>query len=319
MKTFTVSILLITNLAHAEVKELASLNDLDRSALKGALVVMDIDNTLIRQNQMIGTHQWGDDMREIAIKRGMPEKEAREYQHRLFSEIQPLTRVLPVESSTKEFLDFLDTEQIPNFALTARPKYMTQATLRQIKTLNHDFAKSFPEQNDPHLMDAFLKNGVIFSGDKPKGELLLEIINNSKVRPTKIVFIDDKQYNVDSIEKSLAGSGIVLESYRYGAADPIVAAYDPKVADVEYSFFKEFNHLLTDQEAEDIMGDIHEFLDLRFQMYLAKQGPLAKNQGDCREVKEDLSYVCDYNYDNIQSSITFDFNKDPERGISFGF
>lgn len=327
MKRFIFSLAVAFSLqANAEITELNSYSDLNRESLKGAVVVFDIDNTLLRQEQMIGTHQWGDDFRERAIERGVPEKEARELQLKTFAEVQPFVSVVPVEEKVRDLLAYLDSNKIPHFALTARPRFATDITIKQLKTLNHDFAKSFPAQKDPSALKEFLTDGVIFSGETPKGELLKLIVENSVQKPTKIVFIDDKRYNLESVEKSLVGSGIKIESRRYGGADAVVASYDRAIADLEYSFFVDANSLISDDMARELNGDYRAITRERFTRFLDDPW---YNHGDCEEALDSRTeltrkfrcyYMADSAYDDqMPMQVDFDYSFDSARGsISFG-
>ncbi len=247
---FTLLLILFTATAPAEIIELKSYKDLNLKDISPeTLVVFDIDNTLLRQNSMIGTHQWGDFLAERAVRAGIDSKIAKESQYKAFAELQPAVTVVPVESEILEILATLSKNKISHFALTARNSKLQDITIKQLQILGHDFAASFPKLRKADLMKNHLKGGVIFSGSTPKGELLKKIIDNGQKKFTRVIFIDDKAYNLESVEKSFTGSSIELKSYRYAAADPFLKNFDPAVADVVYSIFKINGVLVTDEAA----------------------------------------------------------------------
>lgn len=319
MKKLLFFILFYSLSATAEIHELKSYRDLDVRLLKDSLVIFDIDNTLIRQDSEIGTHQWGDDMRETAIKNGLSKDKASSYQHKLFASVQPYLSVVPVEERIRSILKFLDQHKTPHFALTARPSSLRERTLQQLGILRHNFAKSFPAQKDPALLKPFLQEGVIFSGDTPKGELLDLILQNSKSQPKRIIFIDDKLYNLESIEKSMADNDLELISYRYGGADDYVSGYNPVVADIIYSFLVESGSVLTNVEAESLVDDMSAMTNKRFELYLNRHDPEGGLWAGTCNSSAARTFTCNYSYDGEQYQKVFKYNVSEERGsIYFG-
>ena len=297
-KILVLFFVLIANLAEAKIQELPNLAGLNFSQLSpDTLVVFDIDNTLIRQNHMIGTHQWGDYISERAVRSGVATDEAKQIQYRAFAEVQPYAQVVPVEEGVKNILSSLSQKNIKHFALTARAAQLKDITKTQIKILNHSFAESFPAQKDQNILEGYLDDGIIFSGSTPKGELLKKIIENSTTQITHIIFIDDKLYNLESVEKSFAESNIILESYRYGAADAVVNTFNPQVADIEYSIFKDQRQIIADEEAAQLVGQPQKIVDTSFDLYLSNPGPQVQPNGGCEEIKT-LFFRCQYLYDN---------------------
>lgn len=252
-----VLLLVLGSTSFAEIIELKSFKDLNLSQVdQKTLVVFDIDNTLVRQNSMIGTHQWGDYLAERAVRFGVEEKTAKDSQHKAFADVQPFVNVVPVEIEILEMLEQLSKRGISNFALTARSSVLQSVTLRQLQVLKHNFSKSFPMIKNTELLKNYLKDGVIFSGSTPKGELLKLIIENSEQKFTRIIFVDDKAYNLDSVEKSFAQSSIELKSYRYGAADIFIKNFEAVIADTIYGVLKVNGILISDDEARAFIGRV---------------------------------------------------------------
>lgn len=307
--------------AQATISELASYIQMDLSQLdQDTLVIFDIDNTLLRQDSMIGTHQWGDYIRERAIRRGVDTKAASELQHKLFGELQPHLNTVPVENKILEILKILTDKKIPHFALTARGAVIQDVTVKQVQSLNHNFAQSFPTQKDLSLLNGYLREGIIFSGSTPKGELLKVILENSVHKPTKVIFVDDRGYNLESVEASLKDYPVELTSYRYGGADSYVKNFNPVIADLVYSFFIETQLVITDTEAESLNGDLYNITRYRYDLYLQEQGPLAQEIPEACEIDEVRQQSsCDYFFDGTQTSIMFEHSVDDfTHSIYFG-
>jgi FMN phosphatase YigB (HAD superfamily) len=319
-KILVLFFVLLSACAQAKIQELSSYANLNLSELTPeTLVVFDIDNTLIRQNHMIGTHQWGDYISERAVRSGVPLDQAKQIQYKAFAEVQPSVQVVPVEEGVRSILAILNQKNVTHFALTARSAVLKDVTKKQLQILNHSFADSFPKQKDPELLKEYLDQGIIFSGSTPKGELLKQIIENSDIKFTKIIFIDDKLYNLESVEKSFEHSNIILQSYRYGAADTFVNSFNPQVADIEYSIFKEQHEIISDEEATSLVGHPQSIVDTNFEVFLTRQGPVMKSNGGCEEVKN-LLFLCHYLYDNeMPFSFELELKQDAHtQGYFFG-
>ena len=181
--------------------------------------------------------------------------------------------------------------------------------------MKHNFSKSFPVQNDITKIEKHLHEGIIFSGDVPKGELLKTIVENSPNEFDHIVFVDDKLYNLESIEKSFTNSPIKLESFRYGAADVFVNSFNPVVADLQYSFIQESNQLVVESELAS-RSSVLDLAGLRFDFFLNAKGPLVKATNECVQVEE-LSVTCSYLYDGTNASVQFKFSTDVHTGGLF--
>lgn len=318
MKNFLFATLLLSTAALARIDELKSYKNLNVSDLEDALVVFDIDNTLLRPDSMIGTHQWGDDMRDYAIAHGANPQQATDWQLRIFADVQEKVKVVPTEKEVLGLLRELKARGIPHFALTARPAYLKARTLEQLKLLRHDFASSFPAQQSMDPLREYYQGGVIFSGTRPKGELMQFIATHALKAPKRIVFIDDRRSNLDSVEASLRGSGIELQGFRYGGVDAVVRSYDRALADLEYSFYFDTHELLSDSEARSLLGHREAIVAKRFEVYQADQGPLVEATGNC-EATSVTEFRCPYRYDGDEASISFEVRANTERGsLYFG-
>ena len=253
MKKILPMILFLTINATAAMSELASYSDLDLNIIdQDTLVVFDIDNTLIRQDSLIGTHQWGDHIRESAIKKGISPDKAAEMQHAAFASVQPYVQVVKVENDIDVILKHLQKNRISYFALTARVPELKNVTYNQLQSLKLFFEKSFPEQKNKAAIKDYFYKGLIFSGATPKGELLKTILQNSQRQYKKVIFVDDRKYNLDSIESSLKDDPIELITLRYGGADLHVRSFNPDLANLIYSVFVETKVLINESQARNI-------------------------------------------------------------------
>ncbi|RYZ65343.1 MAG: DUF2608 domain-containing protein, partial [Proteobacteria bacterium] len=92
-----------------------------------------------------------------------------------------------------------------------------------------------------------------FSGVTPKGIVLKRLIAASKVKPTKIIFFDDRAYNLESVEKELADTKIEFLGFRYSYMDKTVAEFRGDIANVEWLCYKQTGRSISDREALELV------------------------------------------------------------------
>ncbi len=128
--------------------------------------------------------------------------------------------VLIETTRTPQFLRQLMQMGIPTMALTANLtgeigpiKSMEKWRVNSLLGLEIDFSKNAPYQNSLIFDDlnsyrgnhsAYL-NGILFVNGTmvPKGEAFLSFLEKTKLSPHKIIFIDDREENLKSLEVAL--------------------------------------------------------------------------------------------------------------------
>ena len=236
------TVLLFALPARSEIREIKSFTD---PGVKAELatekqttwIILDIDNTLIHPDSMIGSHQWGDYMRDQRIAMGSPMADAQAFQQNVFNSVQGIVPILTTENAVYEIINGLKINREPVFALTARKNEIRPQTLVQLSQAGFGFKD----------------DEVLFSGPTQKGILLKQMIAASSQKPTKIIFFDDKRYNLDSVEKELQTMNIKFVGYRYGFLDAEVAGFRPDLANVEWVEFKRTGHIPTNAEAANLI------------------------------------------------------------------
>ena len=92
---------------------------------------------------------------------------------------------------------------------------------------------------------------AIAARGEPRDEMLVRLLAHRRVkgRWARILFVDDKQSNVESVELWLGKAGIPHQSFRYGAADPRVKSFQRGLAEVQLAYF---GTILSDAVASQI-------------------------------------------------------------------
>ena len=250
--------LLISFQSFAVIREALSMQEVAKFITPGTLVIFDLDNTVLEATQTLGTDQFFGFLVKKAVASGMDEKAAKELALKQSRSIQPVTRVRLVEKETREFIQDLQAQNYPVMALTARPPSWVTGTLKQVASLGINFAKTAPlvlTNNSDHTENGLYNHGVFFlPAGSEKGATLINFLNENGQRPERIIFIDDKLANVQSVDKALTAAGITNLEFRYGAADVRVKNFNPDLANFEYNYFLKFNMFLDDQMALWLMS-----------------------------------------------------------------
>ena len=87
-----------------------------------------------------------------------------------------------------------------------------------------------------------------------KGKYLVEFLRQARLDVKRILFVDDKIKNVESVESSLSQTNFQHTSFRYGAADPRVKSFDTRIAGLEWSLFLTRKSVISDREAQQLLN-----------------------------------------------------------------
>lgn len=242
---FITAILLFVNLAHAETVDLNRMDKALRTVDADTVVAFDLDNTVLQAAQTLGTDQFFGFLVKKAAELGLEGDAAIEWALREATPIQPVTKVQAVEQRTPALIADLQERGITVFALTARPAIWTKGTLRQVRSLGVNFKVTAPEFAYD-TASGYVEDGVIFlARGANKGRALVSLL---KEHPKRIIFIDDKLSNVQSVESALSTTSIEHLSVRYGGADARVRAFNEDVAMCEWAEFKATGRFLRDED-----------------------------------------------------------------------
>ncbi len=226
----------------AGVHEIQSLKEVLPYVTPETFLIFDLDNTLMEPTQSFGSDQWFEAKVAQKRKQGMSEEEAVPEILKTWVRIQKVTLVRPVEEITALVFAQARSHAKMVMALTARPVDLAETTGAQLKGMGIDFSTSAPvptpmEMNVQNGRSTY-RRGIFFLGEnKNKGIGLLRFLEETKLQPKRIVFVDDKERHVKALEASLKDSKIAYEGLRYAGADAHVKAFRMDVAEEEAKRF----------------------------------------------------------------------------------
>ncbi len=210
---------------------------------KDLLVIFDIDNTIAKPPTNLGSDQWFYAMKKKLEEIGKSDQESIDLLLPHYIQIQHHTWLIPVEKDTVQVINNLQKKGVSVIALTARSLELTQRTIEQLHHLGIYFTKTDPHECPLKYGDkkpGLYIDGIIFSGNYDKGEMLVNWFKQIKYRPKKIIFIDDKLKNIHSVEKALHNRDYPFIGIRYGYTDEQARNFSlESIADEQKQFFTE--------------------------------------------------------------------------------
>ena len=245
---------------HADIQNVATMNEALAGVDSDTLVIFDLDNTVMMPPQSLGGEEWYDYFVEKRtrenISKGMPVSQAKDQainQGLLeWNQFHSKAKVVPVETETPNLISEIQKKGTKTMALTARPLELADATVAQLKSIGIDFSKNSVSSKIiqvPGKNISQFKNGALLVGPKNnKGEVLVKFLKQLKLNPKKIYFIDNKLHHVENVGKALEPTKVSYFGRRHSAADHKIESMDKEVVEIQHRYF--FGDVLTNKQAE---------------------------------------------------------------------
>lgn len=208
------------------------------------LIVFDIDNTLATTPTDLGSDQWFTALIHQKITEGHSAAEALQKSLAPYYYVQHHQWLVPIEPETVSTIKTLQNKGITVIALTSRGLYLLYRTLEQLQRLDIDFAKTGPPASIAPFgihSPALYINGIIFVSMHDKGAVLAHWLTQLNFHPHKIVFIDDKLKNIQSVEQAIKKADYPFIGIRYARLDQRVKMFDMHKTEQEYQHLLQHN------------------------------------------------------------------------------
>lgn len=214
--------------SHREVYEFV-LNQVSKEGIspKDALIVYDIDNTLLKMKQNFGSDQWFN-WQSNCLKIQCPELIAKDFQDLidLQYEIFTMAKMDPTEDYAPQAVRSLQEKGFSVIALTSRGPESRNATERELRRNNYDFsptffgesiATSFTPTGQKRI--ASYQNGVFMTSGMHKGQMLKYLLDRFQKHYKFIMFIDDHKKHTDRVFDIFLNTDSSIYTFRYGLED----------------------------------------------------------------------------------------------------
>ncbi len=253
--SLTVFIASLSSLS-AKIIETQNFKEIKNHITKNTLILLDIDDTLLIPTQMLGCDLWFIDRLNQHIKAGLTKAEALERSLAEWEAIRHLTKMDIVEEGTEGIVQAMQEEEYTIMGLTTQGLALATRTSLQLKEKGIDLSKTAPSKKDVCLSvgehGVLYRSGILFTSGTNKGRSLFKLLDALQLDPPKIVFINDKETHLKEIERVAEALGVEFIGLRYAYSDAKKAAYDSKLAEVQFAN-STLKHLLSDKEAQELM------------------------------------------------------------------
>lgn len=260
---FSISTLAAQRLETADLAEVRTQAETLAAQFGGpqqVMLVFDLDNTLLKHQQALGTDQWFRWQEDAVLNnKEIPERVAKDFNGLLGIQgvLFQLSPMQPTQPDGPTIVQELKAKGFAVIALTARGFDYRDVTFKHLN-VGYSFSRygysglgshSFLPYDHKNLSSIGLSanqdpqwikdlklheparpvnftDGVFFSGGQHKGTMLLAILHLTKLQPKAVIFVDDTQKHVDRVHRALEIKPIEVVTYRYSREDQVVADFE---------------------------------------------------------------------------------------------
>lgn len=218
-----------------------------------ALVVFDVDHTLIMPHDMI-FHPKAEPYFNQLLSTASHSLGQKKTEH-LASICMLNMQTYLIDENILPLIQSLKDKQIKAIALTAMEMgkkglidSLEDWRYNQLKEKGIDFSNAFPD-----FERQTFKYGILFSHKRPKGVVLAEFLNSLQLRPSKVIFIDDRLDFAQSVENEMRALGIEIQAFHYRASENIPFQFDKDLIKFQILYLIQFEEWLSDKEVKELI------------------------------------------------------------------
>lgn len=249
MKKISFFTLIISLNSLFSYQEVETLSDIKLS--EDVLVIFDVDDTLMRPSQQLGSEAWAlhhlETMKSNKVKPDLALKRLARH----WEKVQKKTKVELLEKMTPTFLSSLQERNIPSMGITLRFPKCADLTAKQLKKLKINLSKTAPFKD---IMLFSLKNevqyrnGILYiSPTNTKALALDSFFKKAGLNPEKIIYIDNSLEQVKAFEEHFTEKKDSLHCYHYKPKN--AAKFSPEVTEIQWKYM---GQILQDEKAEKL-------------------------------------------------------------------
>ena len=233
---------------YGEVRTTQSFSEVARDIDSNTLLIFDIDNTILRPAQMVGAEEWFCNYLQELCSKGMDHEEALNTALDVWTAIEMVTKVVPIEKTTPEVIAQVQQKTIRCMAITTRSPCLAHTTIKQLASIGIDLNLTSPTNASfflTNLPQVEFRDGILFTDGPSKGSAFKAFLRQLRYRPKKVIFIDDKLHYVEDLN-FLEKEGIAYLGFHYVNENQYGESYDAKVAATQ---LEAFTSILSDNAA----------------------------------------------------------------------
>lgn len=262
-RVFIMNVLVLSSsLAQGEtgIKQIDHISDVKNSIDSQSLVLFNITGTLYESSTTMSDQKWREYFAGRVTKLIPDQELANKIINATKNDIVQSVPKKLVEPQTKDLIQELQAKKIPVFAITEKKmatdyaENFGQITSDHLKRLGINLEKSATYSKIPVQSGSdkySFAYGIIFSNKKPVGPAVMEFLQDSGLKPSRIIMIDDSQQSLENVQKDLDKS-IEFYGFRYGHTDAKKAQFDPTLGIIEFLAFSKNRKIMSDEDAMKI-------------------------------------------------------------------
>jgi len=230
-----------------------NLEDVFQYIEEGAVVIFDLDGTVMEPLQMLGSDPWayyyGDKL--IALHRN--KKKGLDAFVPVWQWVQKNIEMKLVDERLISVLERIKCRGACVMGFTARGIALAERTSEQLNAIEVDLTRNC-YYRQAVAGDGFLfTNGVLFVDvGVDKGIMFKRFCDKIGNLPSKIIFLDDQAKNITYVKNMCIKHGIPFVGMRYGRADATKENFDPAISDIQLSHLQKTGKILSDKEASEL-------------------------------------------------------------------
>jgi len=271
-------ILIVTEISAQDLKKTSipsKIDKLEEMQLENedpdTLVIFNIDDTLITTTDIFLHPECNHIFLDIVHKKFTEIQLGRERKH--FINLLSLTILEPervlIEKSTPHFLQTLQQRGFKTLALTSCPTgqfgiipKVEHLKINQLKDLGIDFSSSFDLPNAISFQEIrktnhrppLFEKGILFSKGYSKGEVLTAFLEQLDWKPSKVIFVDDLEENLQSMKKQLDALDIPFVGFHFTGAHLSKDQINPDLIEFQFEYLLKHFRWLSDENALKLMN-----------------------------------------------------------------
>ncbi|QZA59430.1 DUF2608 domain-containing protein [Candidatus Rhabdochlamydia porcellionis] len=220
---------------------------------KDTIFILDIDDTLLVPKQMLGSDMWFED--RIKQQKGLSSTEAFEKTLNEWEGIRHFTQMQIVEPGVQKIIEELQKKEHLIIGLSTQSLTLSKVTFKQLINNQIDLRVTAPKESyyfQNKNNGVLYVNGILFTSGTSKGKALFQLLEKTKQRFKRIVFMNDKTSHLADIEQEAEKNHVEFIGLRYGYSDFRKKSFDSRMAHIQLNQ-SGFTRILSDEEAKALL------------------------------------------------------------------
>ena len=220
---------------------------------KDTIFILDIDDTLLVPKQMLGSDMWFED--RIKQQKGLSSTEAFEKTLNEWEGIRHFTQMQIVEPGVQKIIEELQKKEHLIIGLSTQSLTLSKVTFKQLINNQIDLRVTAPQESyyfQNKNKGVLYVNGILFTSGTSKGKALFQLLEKTKQRFKRIVFMNDKTSHLADIEQEAEKNHVEFIGLRYGYSDFRKKSFDSRMAHIQLNQ-SGFTRILSDEEAKALL------------------------------------------------------------------